>query len=742
MRGMRRHIQAGGRSARVPRRGCACSRSPSRAEAAEARRRFDIPPKPYAEALIDLAVQANVSLLGASACGAGGRASLSRPLHPRRGPGADCWPARPAPGAIVDAGTVRILPLAAASPPARQVGPAAPAGGRAAGHRPQAARSGSTACPPASACISGEQLRATGAGDVRDTAGQLVGRAHHQPRARPRQAADARPLRRRLHRPRPLDRRAPTSTTPRSTTTPPTRTCGWSTSSGSRPLRGPQGALYGSGRAGRRLPHRHQQARPSHASPPASPAPRPGPRAARPATRSRASSTCRSCRTAPRCGWSAYYDVQGGYLDDVSLRLSNVDSHHPGRRSRWRCRVAAQRPLDARRLRRRSSACAPCDTQYTTGGLKAGLRANRAREATTTTSPQGVDRRAAASWAAPTSPPRPPTSSHDFASLYDATAAAGDLRRSRRDDLGVYSERARIRRLVQDVVLTSSGDGPVPLAGRRLRLGVARAHAVLPAGTAQPSAPARRRLSPRAAATGSHDARHLWRGELPIRRRLDRLGRRPALPDATSRPPPRSSSAPRRHSRGRRRQPRLRRLLAQALPPVRVRGRPPDLRPVLGGLPAGGINSTGFSDIRAAADHLRPRPAAQLRGRRQGPLPRRPPGAPRGRLLRRLDQHPVRPVPALGPRLHRQRRRRPHPRPRDRGRLRLRLRPVAAGQRPLRRSAVHPHQSRFRQTALRLGPAGRAARVRRRARPLRAAAGRRPDPAAGRPRPATSAPRA
>ena len=42
------------------------------AQAAPERVRFDIRAKPYPEALIDLALQADVSLLGASACGGGG----------------------------------------------------------------------------------------------------------------------------------------------------------------------------------------------------------------------------------------------------------------------------------------------------------------------------------------------------------------------------------------------------------------------------------------------------------------------------------------------------------------------------------------------------------------------------------------------------------------------------------------------------------------------------------------------
>ena len=51
---------------------------------------------------------------------------------------------------------------------------------------------------------------------------------------------------------------------------------------------------------------------------------------------------------------------------------------------------------------------------------------------------------------------------HDFASQYNATAATSDILdifRVSANDVGVYAERARIRRLVQDVVLTSAGEG-------------------------------------------------------------------------------------------------------------------------------------------------------------------------------------------------------------------------------------------------------------------------------------------
>jgi iron complex outermembrane receptor protein len=47
------------------------------AQAAANRVRFHIPPKPYSEALIDVAVQANISLLGVSACAGDSPAGLT-----------------------------------------------------------------------------------------------------------------------------------------------------------------------------------------------------------------------------------------------------------------------------------------------------------------------------------------------------------------------------------------------------------------------------------------------------------------------------------------------------------------------------------------------------------------------------------------------------------------------------------------------------------------------------------------
>ena len=83
----------------------------TRADAAEARYRFSIPPKSYADALIDLGMQANVSVVGTSACGAGGPASLSG-AHTLDDALRRLLAGAPCSYRIVDPRTVRIAPPA------------------------------------------------------------------------------------------------------------------------------------------------------------------------------------------------------------------------------------------------------------------------------------------------------------------------------------------------------------------------------------------------------------------------------------------------------------------------------------------------------------------------------------------------------------------------------------------------------------------------------------------------------
>lgn len=427
----------------------------SRAEAAEARRRFEIPPKPYAEALIDLAVQANISLLGASACGSGGQAALSGRYSlsdalARVLAGAPCtW-------RIVDAHTVRI---AAVAPAPRFVGPATPEVAEllvTARKRPERLDS----LPAGVSVISGEQLFVTNANDVRGTAGQLVGvlttnLGPGRDKLLMRGLSDgaftgrARSTVSTYLDDAPINYNAPDPDL-RLTDVERVET-----------VRGPQGALYGSGAlagiyrivTNKPDPDRYaggvqvswastQGGSPSYDADGYINLPLGDGRAA--------------------LRLVAYYDDQGGYLDNVSLRLSNVDSTsraggraalHLDLSDRWTVDIAAA----GQRLNSR-------DTQYTTLGQGPGRRANQVREASNNDFAQGsVTVRGGLGWADLTSS----TSyvQHAYASLYDATAAASVFSDTGAN-LGIYSEGARIRRLVQDVVLTSTGAGPVSwLAG-------------------------------------------------------------------------------------------------------------------------------------------------------------------------------------------------------------------------------------------------------------------------------------
>lgn len=93
-----------------------------RADAADPRLRLAIPPRSYSDALIDLGLQASVSILGTSSCGTAGRVALTGRFTldealTRLLDGAPCR------YRIIDARTVRITSAAAepaAPPPARE----------------------------------------------------------------------------------------------------------------------------------------------------------------------------------------------------------------------------------------------------------------------------------------------------------------------------------------------------------------------------------------------------------------------------------------------------------------------------------------------------------------------------------------------------------------------------------------------------------------------------------------------
>ena len=151
-----------------------------------------------------------------------------------------------------------------------------------------------------------------------------------------------------------------------------------------------------------------------------------------------------------------YYEVQGGYLDDVNLRLSNVD-----KTTREGGRVALRGELGDNWTATLSAAIQHLDsndTQYvtTTGRL---TRANRSHEThdndfleSALTVEGSVD------WGhlqSSTTYVR-----HDFASQFDATAALSLFGESALD-FGIYKESAKIDMLSQDIVLSSVSSGPL-----------------------------------------------------------------------------------------------------------------------------------------------------------------------------------------------------------------------------------------------------------------------------------------
>nr|WP_249778280.1 TonB-dependent receptor [Phenylobacterium glaciei] len=150
----------------------------------------------------------------------------------------------------------------------------------------------------------------------------------------------------------------------------------------------------------------------------------------------------------------AYTEVEGGYLDDVNLRLSDVDqTKRIGGRlalavqinDTWSVTVGgAVQQLDSN------------DTQYVTPGPNRLRRANRIRErhkndfgeAAVTVIGSGDWGRLESSTA---------YVRHAYSSLYDASAAL-NLYGSSTADLGVFEEYTKVDMVVEDAVLTSPGD--------------------------------------------------------------------------------------------------------------------------------------------------------------------------------------------------------------------------------------------------------------------------------------------
>jgi outer membrane receptor protein involved in Fe transport len=152
---------------------------------------------------------------------------------------------------------------------------------------------------------------------------------------------------------------------------------------------------------------------------------------------------------------AAYSDVAGGYVDDVNLRLSNVDrtTRTGGRAAlstvfndNWSLTISgARQDLHA------------TDSQYTTPDLGGHKRANQVRETHDNVLQQGaVTLTGTGSWG------RFESSTgyvrHRFASRFDATAALHGADAAG-VDVGLFDEASKVRLLVEDAVLSSTSKG-------------------------------------------------------------------------------------------------------------------------------------------------------------------------------------------------------------------------------------------------------------------------------------------
>ncbi|WP_293908143.1 TonB-dependent receptor [Phenylobacterium sp.] len=443
-----------------------------RADAADARLRLSIPPRPYADALIDLGVQANVSILGTSACGGGGRAELAGAFTldealTRLLAGAPCR------YRIVDARTVRIVPYLTLETPAsaQHEPPRAPSLVAelvvTATKRPATLDS----LPAGVSAISRAQIEATGSVDVGQTVGQLAGvlttnLGPGRDKLLIRGLSDgaftgrARSTVSTYLDDAPINDNAPD---------PDLRLVDVDRI---EVVRGPQGALYGSGavsgiyRIVTRKPDLERAAFGGSA----------GVAFTEGGDRSQevdgyASLPLLNNHAAIRV--VAYEDVQGGYLDDANLRITNVDkTRREGGRLALRVQISDSWRFDALGATQHLRSD---DTQYVTAGARAtglaapGLatedaggfasaptaRANRVREAHKNDfSYAGGTLQGDFGWGSISSALS--YVHHIYSSQYDASAALGVFAASRAD-LGLYTESATADMLVQDLVVRSSG---------------------------------------------------------------------------------------------------------------------------------------------------------------------------------------------------------------------------------------------------------------------------------------------
>ncbi|MBL8554986.1 MAG: TonB-dependent receptor [Phenylobacterium sp.] len=436
------------------------------------RLRVQIPPRTYADALIDLGLQANVSILGTAGCGPGGRVELSGRYTLEEALGRILAGA-PCRYRIVDARTVRI----AAAPPVLQLPPP-----REAPHAPTVVAevmvtatkrpAAPNRLPAGVSTISRDQITATRANDVGQTIGQLAGVL----------STNLGPGRDKLL----IRGLSDGAFTGRTRTT-------VSTYLDDAPInfnapdpdlrlvdverievvRGPQGALYGSGAiAGI---YKIVTAKPDLARIEAA--------ASASIATTQGGSTSREvdgylslpvARDRIGVRLTAYREIQGGYLDDVQLRSTNVDqTRRDGGRLSVRVQFDDHWRLDALAATQhlRSN-----DTQYVTTPMPGPTRSaampleaangtvgapdergSRIRETHNNDfSYAGATLNGEYGWGSLASSTN--YIHHVFSSQYDAGATRG-IFGANLAELGVYGETTRSNMLVQDFVVRSETSG-------------------------------------------------------------------------------------------------------------------------------------------------------------------------------------------------------------------------------------------------------------------------------------------
>jgi outer membrane receptor protein involved in Fe transport len=417
------------------------------AAAAPARIKFFVPAKRYSEALLDVAQQANVTLIGAGACdgtarGISGAMTLAQALDQLL-EGAPCTWSAVAPGAV------EIRRRARAATPAAPAPPVVSELLVTATKRVRDPRELAVAVT----AISGQELRGRAAADVADASGQFAGVL----------STNLGPGRNKLL----LRGLSDGVYTGRARSTVATYLddipLNWSAPDPDLRLvdvervevaRGPQGALYGAGsitgvyRIVSRRPDLSRFGGELRATAADT-------RGGSPSGAVEGHVNVPVLRGRLGLRMSGYEERQGGYLDDVNLGRKDVDET---RRRGGRASLLA-RPADdwsiqltgaAQRLRSR-------DTHYTRPGM--GLtRASRVPEPhANDIAMASLTVKGAWDWAELTSSTG--FVRHAFDSIYDAT----EVQKTYTDiaDTSIYTESNRTRMLVQDLYLTSRGAGPL-----------------------------------------------------------------------------------------------------------------------------------------------------------------------------------------------------------------------------------------------------------------------------------------